>query len=98
MPDGTTMLIDAAQGDPAFIASVAPLKAFPPRPDADHSAGFWIADYIRQFAPAERPLRIDYALITHFHTDHFGTITPSSPTSKLGPYRLAGITDVAELV
>ena len=32
MPDGTTMLIDAGEADPSFIASVAPLKAFPQRP------------------------------------------------------------------
>jgi hypothetical protein len=98
MPDGTTMLIDAGEADPGFIASVAPLKAFPPRPDAAHSAGYWIADYIRHFAPAGQPPILDYALITHFHTDHFGTITPSSPTSKVGPYRLAGITEVADLI
>jgi beta-lactamase superfamily II metal-dependent hydrolase len=98
MPDGTTMLIDAGEADPSFIASVAPLKRFPERPDAAHSAGYWIADYIRHFAPAGQPLRIDYALITHFHTDHIGTITPSSPASKVGPYRLAGITEVADLI
>jgi hypothetical protein len=28
MPDGTTILIDAGEADPSFIASVAPLKAF----------------------------------------------------------------------
>jgi len=98
MPDGTTMLIDAGEADPSFIASVAPLKRFPERPDAAHSAGYWIADYIRHFAPAGQPLGLDYALITHFHTDHIGTITPSSPTSKVGPYRLAGITEVADLI
>src|SRR5580698_7095774 len=98
MPDGTTMLVDAGEADPAFIASVAPLKAFPSRPDAAHSAGYWIADYIRHFAPAGRPLGLDYALITHFHTDHFGTITQSSPISKAATYRLAGITEVADLI
>jgi hypothetical protein len=98
MPDGTTMLIDAGEADPTFIARVAPLKKFPERPDAAHSAGYWIADYIRHFAPAARPLGLDYALITHFHTDHFGTITPSSPMSKVGPYRMAGITEVGDLI
>lgn len=97
-PDGTTLLIDAGEADPEFIASVRPLKSFPPRPDAEHSAAYWIADYIRQFAPAVRPVQLDYALITHFHTDHFGTITPEKPLSRTGAYRLAGITELAELL
>jgi len=98
MPDGTTMLIDAGEADPEFVRSVAPLKAFPPLPDASHSAGYWIANYIHQFAPAGRPLALDYALITHFHTDHIGTIRPTSPMSATGAYRLAGITEVGDLV
>ena len=97
-PDGTTMLIDAGEADPKFIESVRPLKPFPPRPDGAHSAAYWIADYIRQFAPAGRPPKLDYALITHFHTDHMGTITAEKRLSRTGAYRLAGITEVAELL
>ena len=97
-PDGTTMLIDAGEADPQFAASVQPLEAFPPRPDGTHSAAFWIADYIRQFAPSGRPVKLDYALITHFHTDHMGTITPDKPASRTGAYRLAGITELADLI
>lgn len=98
MPDGTTMLLDAGEADPEFIKSVAPLKPFPAEPNADHSAGYWIADYIRQFAPPGRPVALDYALITHFHTDHIGTVLPTSPMSATGAYRLAGITEVGDLV
>ena len=98
MPDGTTLLVDAGEADPQFIASVAPLQPFPARPDATHSAGYWIADYIRRFAPSGRPVVLDYALITHFHTDHMGTVSPSSPMSSTGAYRLAGITEVADLI
>jgi len=97
-PDGTTLLIDAGEADPKFVESVRPLKAFPPRPDGAHSAAYWIADYIRQFAPAGRPLKLDYALITHFHTDHLGTITQDKPMSRTGAYRLAGITELADLL
>jgi hypothetical protein len=96
MPDGTTMLIDAGETDQSFIKEVAPLVPFPPRPNADHAVGYWIADYIRQFAPRGRPVALDYALITHFHTDHMGTLLPSSPMSATGAYRLTGITEVAE--
>jgi len=98
LPDGTTMLIDAGDSDPEFAKSVRPLKPFPPRPDGAHSAAYWIADYIRQFAPADRPVRLDYALITHFHTDHMGAITPDSPTSRTGAFRLSGITELADLI
>lgn len=97
-PDGTTMLIDAGEADPEFAKRVEPLKPFPPRPDGRHSAGYWIADYIRQFAPAGRAVKLDYALITHFHTDHFGTITPDKPMSRTGAYRLAGMTEVADII
>ena len=98
MPDGTTLLIDAGEANPAFIRSVAPLKPFPARPEAIRSAGYWIADYIRQFSPRGRSPGLDYALVTHFHTDHIGTITASSPRSTKGPYRLAGITEIVELL
>lgn len=98
MPDGTTLLIDAGETDQAFIKSVAPLVSFPPRPNGDHSAAYWISDYIRQFAPRDRPVGLDYALITHFHTDHMGMLLPSSPMSATGAYQLTGITEVADLI
>src|SRR5580692_8214775 len=93
MPDGTSLLIDAGETDQEFIKSVAPLKPFPPRPNAGHAAGYWIANYIREFAPRDRPVALDYALITHFHTDHMGMLLPSSPMSATGAYRLTGITE-----
>jgi beta-lactamase superfamily II metal-dependent hydrolase len=98
MPDGTTMLVDAGEADQEFIRSVSPLKPFPARPNAAHSAGYWIANYIRQFAPRGKPIALDYALITHFHSDHIGTAQPSSPMSATGAYRLAGISEVADLI
>jgi hypothetical protein len=98
MPDGTSMLIDAGETDQGFIKSVAPLVPFPPRPNAEHAAGYWIADYIREFAPPGRPVALGYALITHFHTDHMGMVLPSSPMSKTGAYQLTGITEVGDLI
>lgn len=98
LPDGTTMLIDAGEADPEFEKQVLPLLPFPPRPDGTHSAAYWIADYIRQFAPTGQPVKLDYALITHFHTDHYGTITPDKPMSRTGAYRMAGITELADLI
>src|ERR1035437_3044859 len=66
MPDGTTMLLDAGEADKQFIESIAPLKPFPEKPNASHSAGYWIAQYIRRFAPSGAPVTLDYALLTPF--------------------------------
>lgn len=96
-PDGTTMLVDA--GD--IIDSVyksQPLTVTRPYPNGSHTAAEWIVDYIDQVMPGGRPAMIDYALITHFHGDHFGVITNDSKTSKYGKYRLSGITEIAEWI
>lgn len=98
LPDGTTMLIDAGDVDRASMRAFAPLKLQAQRPDASRRAGQWIADYIRQFTPAGQAPRLDYALVTHFHSDHFGKLLAGSPRSKTGAYRLTGIMDVADLV
>ncbi len=91
-PDGTTLLIDAGavRGNPALLA--------PLRPDGSRRPGEWIGRYVqRRLAETGLPA-LDVALLTHFHPDHMGDITDDSPRSRLGPYRLSGITDVAELV
>ena len=92
LPDGTTLLVDAG----AAIAGRAPLA--PPVPDDGRRAGEHIARYVRRMMPAGREPAIDYAVLTHFHPDHMGFTTDSSPPSAHGDYRLAGITDVAEAV
>ncbi|KQM62318.1 MULTISPECIES: ComEC/Rec2 family competence protein [unclassified Sphingomonas] len=97
-PDGTTVLIDAGDLDPTDIeVANAPLALAPAMPDASLRPGQWIARYIRQTAPAGHP-RIDYAIITHFHADHFGAIVPDSPWSATHAYRLTGITDVGDVL
>lgn len=85
-PDGTTLLIDAGDAGETEHAEQ--------RPDASHTPGQWIARYVRHML--EPDARLDYALLTHFHADHMGRITGSEPVSKLGDYRLRGITEVAE--
>ena len=85
-PDGTTLLVDAgAAGDG--------LPQTDPHPDASRAPGAWIARYIGRHIPAGAA-GLDYALITHFHADHMGQITPSSPSAENGAYRLSGITEV----
>ncbi|HXT68616.1 MAG TPA: hypothetical protein VN700_02610 [Vicinamibacterales bacterium] len=90
-PDGTTVLIDAGdQGDVEFA---------PQRPDASRTPAQWIARYIshmeRRADPSVEP-RLDYALLTHFHSDHMGRIDGKEPGSRFGDVRLRGITEVFE--
>jgi hypothetical protein len=89
MPDGTTLLVDAG-------AATAPVAG--PRPNGSRSPAGWIAYYVDHVLPAAAARRLDYAVITHFHADHMGQIAADSPASIHGDYRLAGITEVAELV
>jgi len=97
-PDGTTILIDAGALDPSGIeVANNPLKLAPAVPNGILRPGQWIARYIRQTAPTDHR-RIDYAIITHFHTDHFGSITPASPWSATRAYQLSGITDVGDVL
>jgi len=95
-PDGTTILIDAGALDPKdIVVANAPLKLAPAVPDDRLRPGQRIARYIERTAPPAHR-RIDYAIITHFHADHFGQVTAASPWSRTRAYRLSGITDVGE--
>lgn len=87
-PDGTTMVIDC--GDMTGQGKGwAHSKALP---DSSKTPPQWVARYIDTFSPS--PGRIDYALISHFHSDHMGHIS-ASKEGKHG-YRLSGITELAE--
>lgn len=90
LPDGTTSLVDAgAAGDGIPETS--------PHPDASRAPGDWIARYVKRHLPdANAPL--DYALITHFHADHYGQVVPQSPMSANGAYRLSGVTAVGDAI
>ena len=92
-PDGTTLLVDA--GDTQRNQSPKnPLKIAPHFPADSVTAAECITLYIQKLLPAIQHL--DYALITHFHGDHFGTISLNSKTSARGNYKLSGITEVNE--
>ena len=96
-PDGTTLLVDAGDMDAAESAkALAPLRLSPALPDSSQRPGQWIAAYIRQVMPAGWRPALDYALITHYHGDHYGHVGRRSPLSATGAYRLTGLTDVAE--
>lgn len=96
LPDGTSMLLDAG----AVLDRKRPPKYdAPPVPNGSRRGGEWIAHYIRNVHPAgAAAAALDYAIITHFHSDHMGTLKPDAPRSATGAYQLAGITDVGDQI
>ncbi|MEI6286780.1 MAG: MBL fold metallo-hydrolase [Bacillota bacterium] len=96
-PDGTTLLVDA--GD----MSDTQTRVSTPRtsrrvPDFSRTAPGWIVEYIRRFGPHGMATKLDYALITHWHDDHFGEIDAQSKLSKTGAYRMSGIMEVGDAI
>ena len=88
MPDGTTLMIDA--GDNGKTKDKQ-------HPDDSKRAGEWQAIYMKHFMeglPGNG--KVDYAMITHFHDDHMGSLLQMLP-GKNG-YGLSGITLVGELI
>ncbi len=96
-PDGTTMLLDAGELDPTNPRTVS-RRNTPQVPDGTKHPYEWIADYIIQVGPQQQKTVIDYAIITHFHDDHFGGWYPAAPLSASGKFVLTGITGVASLL
>jgi beta-lactamase superfamily II metal-dependent hydrolase len=97
LPDGTSLLIDAGELDPTSPRVLSPrnTRRFP-----DYSKlGFqWQADYILSMFPKGRTPVLDYALISHFHDDHFGGMYPGIPKSEKGNYFLSGIAGVGDII
>lgn len=89
-PDGTTMLVDCGE------LPVKTPRHTPDRPDSTLPAGQRIVSYIRHALRHDPQPVLDYALLTHFHEDHLGCPSESSPLSQSGTYKLAGLTQVGE--
>lgn len=69
LPDGTTMLIDAAGAPPNEISEGT---GVPSRPSCNISCGKVIIDYIRHFSPKVAGGKLDYFMASHYHGDHIG--------------------------
>lgn len=94
-PDGTTMLFDAGDVDrQARLKNPNPLRIAPRLPHDSVSAGKSIVTYLKAVVPSIT--QIDYGVISHFHSDHFGSVTSQSKLSAKGEYRFTGITEVNE--
>jgi len=96
-PDGTSLLVDAGELDPTSARTFSPRNT-PIRPNTSLQPYEWIASYIRQFSPAHENAVIDYALITHFHDDHFGGWYPGAPQSADRKFVRSGITGIGDIM
>lgn len=96
-PDGTTMLVDAGEMNPTSPRVMSARNATM-HPDYTRHPYEWIAVYIDSMMPKGQEPRLDYAMITHFDSDHFGSIYYGAPVSESKKYALTGMAGVGELV
>lgn len=95
LPDGTTMLFDAGEFTETDQEWRIP-RYVDASPDETRTSGEWIARYITRVLKNSGVDQIDYAMPSHFHRDHMGQVTSSSPKSKDGDYYLTGMTLVGD--
>lgn len=92
LPDGTTMLVDAG-------ATIIPKpRVTDAKPNDSRTPGEWISRYLLNRMQGLPEKKLNYIISTHFHYDHIGEIRPDTKISKSGTYKLAGITEVGELI
>ena len=92
-PDATTMLVDAGDTSDTHPRVLSPRNA-ERVPHKAKTVPEWIVDYIDQFFPKGHQKQLDYAMITHYHDDHFGELDRFRKLHKEGGYALTGIMEV----
>ena len=97
LPDGTTLLIDAGDMSDTHPRTLSARNA-KRMPNVSKSTAGWIVDYIEQFFPKENNKELNYALITHYHDDHFGEMDSLRSKAMEGDYYLTGITEVGHFL
>ena len=89
-PDGTSLLIDC--GD--IAAHKRGKYAVPILPGLERHAGEWIARYVLRVNP--RREKVDYMLLTHYHSDHGGGRGYHAGLAPNGEYYLSGFGQAME--
>lgn len=90
MPDGTTMLIDAAG---SLLSKNAEKPPTPAKPNDQITSGAVIIDYVKAYMPEVCKGTLDYMLLSHFHGDHMGSWSTSVP-KHAGGFYMNGYTEV----
>ena len=96
MPDGTKMVIDLGDMDDSNRVNSMPLTITEAYPNGSKNSGEWVIDYMNQVVPKMTNSVLDYVLLTHFHSDHFGLIRSGLKKSEKGKYYLSGLTQLGE--
>ncbi len=99
LPDGTTLLIDAAGANPnddELEGHGYPLA--PAKPSGEITSSQVIVDYIRHYLPEVSEGKIDYAVLTHYHGDHMGILTDEMPVHEEGRFVISGLTDIGSQI
>jgi len=96
-PDGTEMVFDVGDLGKDSLKNHPIMKVAEARPNATKQPGEWIADYILQVRPDNKPLKLDYAVISHFHADHYGNAETRSLLSNSGQFIRTGVTELGDI-
>jgi ribonuclease BN (tRNA processing enzyme) len=112
MPDGTTLLVDAGDLNVPHMLSqwsaMGPpfdkLSIKSPFPNDSKTPVGWIMEYMKAFWPysvKNNELELDYLLLSHFHSDHFGdgnADLSNRVKDPSGKYILSGIPELASKI
>lgn len=96
-PDGTRMIVDVGDlGDPSRWTHK---EIMPAVPNDSKRPAEWVARYVEHFSkPLNRPLYVDYLLVSHIHSDHIGYDDHLAIEVEGKPYKYTGVTHFANLV
>jgi len=90
MPDGTSLMVDC--GDYVFRGRDVVTHL----PDDSRRAGEWISRYVLRENPNGR--KVDYFLLTHYHSDHAGSGKFSAGRGANGTYSISGIGQAMDML